>query len=175
MAQHLPGFWRRNGPVLRTWAIFALSIGGMVSLLALPPLTHFFDVDLAAFIARLVGPIFGLLGTPVAVSGNNLSSGRFAAQIIAACTPVLPSILYLAAILAFPSRLKAKLWGAVLGLPVLFAINLVRIVNLFYIGSYFPQYLEVAHYLVWQGLIILAAVALWLVWLEVVTPRYEHA
>ena len=45
-------------------------------------------------------------------------------------------------------------------------INLVRIISLFLIGSAYPQYLEIAHLLVWQTAIILSAIVLWLIWVE---------
>ena len=45
-------------------------------------------------------------------------------------------------------------------------INLARIMSLFWIGSAYPQYLNVAHLLVWQTAIILLAIVLWLFWIE---------
>jgi hypothetical protein len=43
--------------------------------------------------------------------------------------------------------------------------------SLFWIGSSFPQYLDVAHLLVWQTAMILLAIILWLFWVE----RIAHA
>ena len=60
--------------------------------------------------------------------------------------------------------LKAKAFGAALGLVALTLVNLVRIISLFLIGSAYPEYLEVAHLLVWQTAIILFAIVLWLLW-----------
>ena len=56
--------------------------------------------------------------------------------------------------------------GAVLGLVVLTVVNLFRIMSLFWIGMAYPEYLNVAHLLVWQTAIILLAIVLWLFWVE---------
>lgn len=75
-------------------------------------------------------------------------------------------MLFIGAVVAYPSSMKAKGIGIALGIVVLTAINLVRIINLFLIGSAYPQYLEIAHLLVWQTAIILSAIILWLIWVE---------
>jgi exosortase/archaeosortase family protein len=56
--------------------------------------------------------------------------------------------------------------GIAIGIVALFALNLVRTVSLFYIGAHFPDFLDTAHVLIWQSVMILAAIALWLFWVE---------
>ena len=87
-------------------------------------------------------------------------------DIVAECTAVGPLVLFIGAVAAYPSPLRAKSLGVLLGLVVLSAVNLVRIISLFLIGSAYPEYLEVAHLLVWQTAIILFAIILWLFWVE---------
>lgn len=36
--------------------------------------------------------------------------------------------------------------------------------SLFWIGEVYPEYLDVAHLLVWQSDIILLAIVMWLIW-----------
>lgn len=153
-------------PVLaRVWLVFGLVAGAGVSLLAVPAVAAFLNGDLARIVARMTADLLTLLGTPTSVDGARIVSGGFVGEIIAACTPIYPAILLTAAVLAYPAPVRAKLWGLALGLPALFLINEVRIVTLIAIGRTFPQHFDVAHYLVWQALIIFAAVALWLVWM----------
>ena len=78
-------------------------------------------------------------------------------------------MLLAGAMLAFPASWQAKLTGIILGALVLSAMNLVRMVSLVYIGLYVPQWLEVAHLLVWQSVMILAGILVWLLWLGRVT------
>jgi exosortase/archaeosortase family protein len=81
-------------------------------------------------------------------------------------------VIFVSAVLASPVRWRRKLAGALLGLPVLAAINLVRIVSLSYIDHWFPQALETAHYVVWQSLMVFFTVVLWLLW--VVHSKETH-
>ena len=76
-------------------------------------------------------------------------------QIIDECTGVSPFIIYLAAIVAYPSELRAKGVGLLMGAFGLFAVNLVRTVSLYYIGAAFPDLLDFAHLVMWQSLIII--------------------
>ena len=54
--------------------------------------------------------------------------------------------------------------GGRLRLNALCGLNLVRIASLFWTGSAYPDYLGLAHLLVWQPAMIVAAVLLWLLW-----------
>ena len=110
-------------------------------------------------------PVF-LMGASTTAEGTILYSSGFAADIVVECTAVGPLLLFMGAVLAFPSTVKAKGLGFLLGAVALTAVNLVRIVSLFWIGESFPEYLDIAHLLVWQTAMILAAIILWLAWVE---------
>ena len=72
-------------------------------------------------------------------------------------------ILILAAIiLAYPLGWRMKVAGLLLGSLVLYAVNLGRIVSLFYISAIRPEWFDPAHTLVWQIIMILLAVAIFL-------------
>jgi len=43
-------------------------------------------------------------------------------------------------------------------------VNVVRLASLFYVGIHWPGILDVVHQLVWQSLVIVIAVSLWLLW-----------
>ena len=73
-------------------------------------------------------------------------------------------MIFTAAVIYFPSSLKEKLLGLIIGLAGIFVINQIRLVSLFYIGAYAPGIFETAHLLVWQSLMILLAIGLWLIW-----------
>ena len=107
-----------------------------------------------------------LFGMQVDVSGTIVASDRFAYSIVAECTVIGPLLLYLAAVLAYPARLTSKAHGVVLGLLVIGGLNVVRLVSLFFVGTYAPQHLDVAHLVVWQGVMVLSVVMLWLSWVQ---------
>lgn len=120
----------------------------------------------AAWTAQWTSHGLELLGTSTRVDGTILASNSFAVDIVAECTAVGPLVLFVGAIVAYPASLSSKGLGILLGLVALTLINLVRIISLFLIGSAYPEYLDVAHLLVWQTAIILFAIVLWLLWVE---------
>ncbi len=107
-----------------------------------------------------------LLGTDVKVSGTVVASDDFAYRIVAECTLLGPLMLYLAAVLVYPASLASKATGMAIGLLAIGGLNLVRLVSLFYVGTYMPQHLDVAHLVVWQGVMVLSVVVLWLYWVQ---------
>jgi exosortase/archaeosortase family protein len=82
--------------------------------------------------------------------------------------------IYLSAVLAYPSRAKEKLKGFALGTSVILSLNLIRVVSLMYIGRYFPSFFEAAHLLIWQSLIIFAALLAWIYWTERFVRAPQH-
>ena len=91
--------------------------------------------------------------------------------IVGDCTGIVPVIVLLCGLLAYPAMMKRKAFGMLVGAVVLLLLNLVRTTSLFRVGSWRPHLLDTAHYLVWQPVMILAAIVLWLVWVE----RYANA
>ena len=87
--------------------------------------------------------MLNLLGASTTVDGAIVSSDSFALIIVAECTALGPLVMFTGAVVAYPTSHAAKLKGLLLGLAVLTAVNLVRIVSLFWIGSAHPQYLDV--------------------------------
>lgn len=88
----------------------------------------------------------------------------FAYDITYRCTGFLPVAFLTVSILAYPEPLRHKLVGLAVGVPVLVALNLTRLVHLFYIGVYHPAAFDFAHAVLWEGFLILAVFGLWLGW-----------
>lgn len=88
----------------------------------------------------------------------------FAYEIYYRCTGFLPVAFLATAILAYPGPLRRKIIGLAVGVPVLIALNLTRLVHLFYLGVRHPAAFDLAHSVLWEGLLILAILGLWLGW-----------
>jgi archaeosortase B (VPXXXP-CTERM-specific) len=114
--------------------------------------------------ARVTGFLLNLFGSGVKVQDTIVSSSQFAFQIVDLCTAIMPMLIFTAAVIAYPSKIKEKLFGLLIGLAGIFIVNQIRLVSLFYIGIYAPGIFETAHLLVWQSLMILLAIGLWLIW-----------
>ena len=119
-----------------------------------------------AFTASATGFLLGLLGINIQVVGTVVSSPDFSMMIIDICTGIVPMGILISAVLAYPSTVRQKGEGIALGILVLFVLNFIRMVSLFLIGTYLPGAFDTAHYIVWQSLMILLAIGIWLFWME---------
>ena len=154
--------WGR--PEVRFLIVFLTILGSSFTVIALNPVNDAIVLPYTAFVARVSAMALGVLGEPATVTGCVVSSPRFAVTIYNGCNGLITSLIFIAGVLAFPARWTAKLIGVVGGLVVIQILNLIRILSLFYIGIYFPDYFNDAHIFIWQSLIIIAGVALWVVW-----------
>jgi exosortase H (IPTLxxWG-CTERM-specific) len=105
------------------------------------------------------------LGVNAAREATTIShSGGFAYEVYYRCTGVLPVAFLTVMILAYPAHMRLKLIGFAIGIPILLSVNLIRLVHLFYIGVNHRALFDIAHLVVWEGLIIVAIVGIWLGW-----------
>jgi exosortase H (IPTLxxWG-CTERM-specific) len=88
----------------------------------------------------------------------------FAVSIEAGCNGVEACIVLFAAIVAFPARWRDRLVGLAAGFVAVQALNVVRIISLFYLGQWNFAWFEFAHHYLWQGLIMLDVLVVFLVW-----------
>jgi len=108
-------------------------------------------------------------------AGKSLFSRKtgFGVTIEAGCNGVEAMLVLLAGILAFPAPWKLKVIGLAIGAVAIQALNLVRIVSLFYLGQWDAQWFEWAHLYIWQSLIMLDALIVWLLWIRAI-PRPQE-
>ena len=127
--------------------------------------------ELAAISALLVT----LFDPNVAAAGKVLRSttNGFAVSIEAGCNGVEATIVLVAAILAFPAPWKRKLFGVAVGIVAVQGLNIVRVISLFYLGQWDIGMFEWAHLYVWQALIMLDVLIVWLVWVRLL-PRARN-
>lgn len=128
------------------------------------------------WLAKLSAAIVHLIDPSVISYGRVLQSAQtgFGVSIEAGCNGVEASIVLIAAVLAFPSSWRAKLWGIGLGFLAVQAVNLVRIVSLFFLGQWNFKVFEFAHLYMWQALIMLDVLVVWLLWMRWVARHEPH-
>ncbi|MCB1865886.1 MAG: exosortase H [Chromatiales bacterium] len=102
------------------------------------------------------------------------TKNHFAVSIEAGCNGIEASIVLLAAILAFPSTWKHKFYGLLAGFAAIHVLNLVRVISLFYIGQWNMDVFEWAHLYLWQALIMLDALIVFLIWLRLLPKEPEQ-
>ncbi len=90
--------------------------------------------------------------------------GGFAYEIYYRCTGLLPATLLVALTAATPASLRFKLIGLGAGIPLLVALNLIRLVQLFHTGVYHPALFGLVHGPVWELILMLATLGIWWRW-----------
>ncbi len=132
------------------------------------PVQQGFVIPFTEGIAWVSGWLVSLFDSGVMVQGvviRDIASG-FAVAIQAGCNGVEASIVLIAALLAFPAPWKHKLIGILVGILTVQFLNLLRIISLFYIGQWDKQLFDWAHLYLWQALIMLDVLIVFLVWVR---------
>ncbi|MGB8657580.1 MAG: exosortase H [Candidatus Zixiibacteriota bacterium] len=115
-------------------------------------------------VAFVSSKILNIFGSWTYVSGTNLSCKDFGINVVYGCNGVFATAILLSGIIAYPSRIKQKLIGILIGIPAIFAINQVRVISLFLLGRKYPDIFEEVHVYVWQPIVIIFAILVWDFW-----------
>ncbi len=110
---------------------------------------------------------------------KHLDNG-FAVAIQTGCNGVEALIVLVSAIIAFPSPWKYKIYGIGMGFFAVEVSNLVRIITLFYLGQWDREIFQWAHLFIWEALIMLDVLIIFLIWLRLLPgssarDETEHA
>ncbi len=126
-----------------------------------------------SFLADVSAWLMHTFDSKVAVHGNIVASTTtgFAIAIERGCNGVEAVIILVAAMLAYPARWGERLLGILIGFFCVQAVNLVRIISLFYLGNWNRTWFDWFHLYVWQALIVLDALVVFLIWLSWIRRR----
>lgn len=81
------------------------------------------------------------------------------------CNSINVMIVFIAFIVAFKGPLKASLWFSLLGLLIIYVVNLLRVSALFYVAINFPASMYFFHKFVFTGGIYAIVFGLWYAWI----------
>lgn len=143
---------------------FAVFLGGFYALVAIRPVNDAVVVPFTAFLVKVSAAILVLIGERVVTDDTVIRSALFAVDVKNGCNGIEATLLLLAAMLAFPAPAKARAAGLAIGLLAIQGVNLVRIVSLFWLGAHRRNIFELFHAAVWQTILILLAVGIFLAW-----------
>jgi exosortase H (IPTLxxWG-CTERM-specific) len=154
-------------PMTRFAIVFCVVLGALFAFELSPPGQAVVQPWTALVATTSAGVIREFDGTARSY-GNTVSdpASGFSVSIEAGCNGVEAMIVLLAAMLAFPASWRLKLAGIALGVVAVQLLNLVRIVSLFYLGQWSIRAFEWAHLYLWQVLIMLDVLVVWLVWMR---------
>jgi len=127
-------------------------------------------------LAAISSALVTLFDSHVVTTGKVIrsTSNNFAVSIEAGCNGVEATLVLIAAMLSFPAPWKHRLLGLVAGVLAVQFLNVLRVISLFYLGQWNRQLFEWAHLYVWQALIMLDVLVVWLIWVRRV-PGGEDA
>lgn len=154
--------------MLRFIVLFLFFLAALFVLELLQPVEHYVILPFTAAIAQVCVWIVSLFDPHAIAYGKILQSttSDFAISIERGCNGVEAVIILVSAMLAFPAPWKHKLTGIGIGFVAIQALNLVRIISLFYLGQWSRLWFEWFHLYLWQALIVLDALVVFLIWLR---------
>jgi len=143
---------------------FALFLVGFYALVAVQPVNDAVVLPFTGLLVKVSAAILRAVGEPVVTSGTVIRSALFAVDVKNGCNGIEAALLLLAAMLAFPASAKARAAGIAAGLLAIQLVNLFRIVSLFWLGAHRRDLFDLFHAAIWQTLLILLAVGIFLAW-----------
>jgi exosortase/archaeosortase family protein len=163
----LTGAIKKHAMELRFIVVFATVAGAMCAAYCTPwtrsgTVGHLFRDYLAGY-TRLVGCAVALFDGTSHVLGQDIV-GRFGMEVVRECDGAEASILYTAAVIAFPASMAQRAVGLVAGYAGITVVNVARLCVLYLVGVHAPSSFEFAHEL--SGpLIVTATLSGFLLWI----------
>jgi exosortase H (IPTLxxWG-CTERM-specific) len=148
--------------------IFLVLQAALFALELTRPVQEHLVLPWTALLARGCAGLVTLFDANAAAYGKvlwNPSTG-FGVSIEPGCNGVEACIILFAAIVAFPAPWRHRAWGLLLGFIAVQGLNVVRVVSLFYLGQWHEGAFRIAHEYLWQGLIMLDVLVVWLLWVR---------
>lgn len=168
--------WLRVPPMVRFILVFVVVLLALSVLF--PWLSARYNEQMMMFMAAtawLVGKTLGLIGESVVITGRFISGQGFSIEVIEECTGIYEILIFWAAVMAYPSRWRAKLIGLFGGAVALILLNIIRMVFLFLVGEYQPAWFDFMHTYFWQATLILMITTVWIVWIRLVASPAQPA
>ena len=162
--------------MIRFFVLFTILLIGLFTLEILQPVETNVILPFSSFIADVSVWIItsfddNVMAISIVIRDKTTGCG---VRIERGCNGVEALIILFAAIFAFPAPIKNKLIGFTIGFFAIQGLNLVRIVSLFYLGQWNQVAFEWFHLYLWQALIILDALVVWLIWLRTLPQAKER-
>ncbi len=160
--------------MIRFFVLFLVLLALLFALELTPWAQAWFVVPWTNALAMISTSVVTLFDPNVVATGKVMRStaNGFAVSIEAGCNGVEATIVLLAAMLAFPAPWKHKWIGLAIGIVAVQGLNVIRVISLFYLGQWNHDVFEWAHLYVWQALIMLDVLIVWLIWVRRV-PRID--
>ncbi len=162
-------------PALSSTTRLALGLAGMVGVLLImelaPGLQRLLD-PVNLLLAQAVETLVGRMDMAVTRTGTVLMHpDGFGYRIDYVCSGFRPLVLIAITILVVRATWAQRMVGILIALVGIEAINVVRLVHLYWLGVHRPEAFPMAHEVVWNVLAVLAVLAYLGIWLALSGSR----
>ena len=137
---------------------------GLYAVVALNQVNDRVIVPFTEVVTRGATGLLSIFESGVWAVGTVMRSSQFALDVRNGCNGVEAVILLAAAIFAFPATLRSRLIGVSAASIAIQLLNLVRLSSLFWLGEHYRRIFDFFHVAVWQSLVILAAISIFILW-----------
>lgn len=96
-------------------------------------------------------------------------------SIEAGCNGIEACIILIAGMVAYPAPWRFKLGGILIGIVAIQGVNVLRVITLFYLADGSERWFEFAHLYLWQALIMIDVLVVWLFWIRHVAVRTSES
>ena len=160
--------------------LFCGVLGGLFAIEMLKPVQEAVIQPFTGILATISTALILPFDDTVIAHGRILRDATtgFAVSIEAGCNGVEAAIVLIAGIVAFPATIQNKVIAIVAGFFFVQALNIVRIISLFYLGQWNYTVFEWFHLYLWPVLImldVLIVFAIYLQWLGKQQPEARAA
>ena len=154
--------------------IFCTVLGSLFAIEMLKPVQEAVIQPFTGLLAALSTALILPFDDTVIAQGRILRDAAtgFAVSIEAGCNGVEAAIVLIAGILAFPASLQHKLVAILTGFFFVQALNVVRIISLFYLGQWNYTVFEWFHLYLWPVLIMLDVLIVFAIYLQWLGKHY---
>lgn len=153
--------------------VFVLLLLALFTLEMLTPVQEQVILPFTSLLASMSASIIVPFDSSVIAYGKILQFGDsgFAVSIESGCNGVEATIVLIAAVIAFPASWRSRLLAIGLGFLAIQAMNIVRIISLFYLGNWNLDIFSWVHLYLWPVLIMLDVLIVFLVYLRYLSNR----
>jgi len=126
--------------------------------------------------AKCTSFVLNLFGIEATTHAHMVFLDNFSFEVVYECVGIFPIIIFASFVLAYPTKLRNKLIGIAIGVPFIYLFNIFRLIVMALVGNTHPQYFDFLHEYLWQVVVILVIVMLWILWMtKVVKSEREVA
>jgi len=145
--------------------IFLFLSGNIIFILSIPQLKPILVDKITVYptlkLINLITP-----DEKIHIENSGVITGSVSMSILSGCEGTQGVLILTSALLAFPMKIKEKIFGILLGTCFIYIFNLTRLVSLYYILKYNPYFFDLTHTYVGQISLIFIGVIFFVLWVE---------